>query len=180
MFRRDIVALFSLVILAAVNQQGCQQIPRDALELKPETLRLRQLQTRRFDTTDEKMLLSAAGGVLQDLGFTIEHSEPQVGIVVASKDRSAIQPAEVVGAVLLAVLIGVVTPIDKNQKIRASLVTKPAGTDAQRTLLRATFQRIVWNTQGQVTKAESLEDPELYQQFFQKLSQAIFLHAHDL
>ena len=46
-------------------------IPRDAMALSPESLRDRQLQTRIFETADEKMLLTASAAVLQDLGYTI-------------------------------------------------------------------------------------------------------------
>jgi hypothetical protein len=159
---------------------GCQQgVPREALLLPPESLQQRQLQTRRFDTLDEARLLAAAAGVLQDLGFTIDDSETAVGLVVASKERDATEAGQVAGAIVMAVLFGVYMPTDKNQKIRASLVSRPVGDD-QSTSVRVTFQRIVWNTQGQVSKIEGLNDPVLYQQFFERMSQAVFLDAHEL
>jgi len=46
--------------------------------------------------------------------------------------------------------------------------------------VRVTFQRIVWDEQGRVSRSESLEDPELYQEFFFKLSKAVFLEAHGI
>jgi hypothetical protein len=170
-----------LLFISAIILFGCaKKIPKEALQLTPESLKLRQLQTRRFDSKDEKVLLAAGAGVLQDLGFTLDESEPELGIIVASKDRSAVETGQVIGAVILMALTGVPIPWDKKQKIRASLVTRPAGTDDESTLVRVTFQRIVWNTQGQISKTEPLDEPEFYQEFFARLSKAVFLDAHEL
>jgi hypothetical protein len=54
------------------------------------------------------------------------------------------------------------------------------GTNNDNILVRVTFQRIVWDTRNQVTKTESLNEPNLYQEFFEKLSKAVFLDAHEL
>lgn len=157
---------------------GCtKSIPPEALALSPESLQFRQLQTRRFDTLDEAQLLSASAAVLQDLGFSIDDSEPAVGLIVGSKDRDATNAGQVAGAIVMAVLLGVNTPIDKNQKIRVSLVTRPLD-QAEATNVRVTFQRTVWNNQGQITTIESLGDPQIYQEFFDKLAQSVFLEAH--
>jgi hypothetical protein len=126
------------------------------------------------------MLLSASAAVLQDLGFNLDDSETKLGLVVASKDRDATEAGQIVGAVLAAVLLGVVVPIDEKQKIRASLVTKPFGDSGDTTAVRVTFQRVVWNTEGRVSKSEALEDPELYREFFSKLSKSVFLEAHEI
>jgi hypothetical protein len=167
-----------LLLATSLLVSGCaNHIPKEALELKQESLQLRQLQTRSFETREEKKLLSSGASVLQDLGFSIDESESPLGVIVGSKDRDAVETGQVVGAVMVAVLFGVSTPIDKNQKIRASLVTRPLD---KKTNLRVTFQRVVWNTQGQVSRTESIEDPKIYQEFFEKLSKAVFLEAHEI
>ncbi len=146
--------LLPAVILAVglVLVAGCEQtIPKDALQLTPESLAQRQAQTRRFDTTDEAMLLSASAAVLQDLGFNLDESETKLGLVVASKNRDATEAGQVIGAILIAALIGASVPIDKTQKIRASLVTKPFGETGTQMSVRITFQRIVWNDLGHVS-----------------------------
>jgi hypothetical protein len=70
--------------------------------------------------------------------------------------------------------------VDKKQTMRASVVTRPIGEQKKYIAVRVTFQRIVWNTQGQVTKAESIIDPAVYQEFFDKLSKAIFLEGQEI
>lgn len=167
-----------LFVALSLIVSGCAQtIPKEALQLRPESMQLRQLQTRSFDTGDEKKLLTAGASVLQDLGFAIDESETKLGVIVGSKDRDAMEAGQVAGAVMMAVLFGVAMPIDQNQKIRASLVTRPT---SKKTNLRVTFQRVVWNTQGQISRTESIEDEKIYQEFFEKLSKAVFLEANEI
>lgn len=172
-------AVLSAAILA-LCLSGCAttKIPKDALQLHPDSLKLRQLQTRSFETNDEAKLIAAASGVIQDLGFSLDESEVGLGVLVASKERDATEAGQVVGSIAMAILFGARTPVDKVQKIRISVVTAPL--DENRTRLRATFQRIVWNDQGQVSKTESLEDEALYAEFFEKLSKSVFLEANEI
>lgn len=175
--------LFVTAVLAVglLVVAGCQQkIPKEALQLTQESLAQRQAQTRRFDTSDEIMLLSASAAVLQDLGFNLDESETRLGLIVASKDRDATEAGQVIGAIFIAALFGASVPIDKTQKIRASLVTRPFGESGDKTAVRVTFQRIVWNNQGRVSKTEALTEPEIYQEFFAKLSKSVFLEAHKI
>lgn len=155
-----------------------QTVPKEALELTPESLQQRQSQTRRFETKDEKKLLTAGAQVLQDLGFNLEESETDLGVVCGSKERDAVEAGQVAGAVFMAVMFGVNMPIDQNQKIRVSLITRSTGN--KETAARVTFQRVVWNNRGQVSTTEPLDEPKLYQEFFDKLSQSVFLTAQEI
>lgn len=169
----------ALSIVLAGILAGCASIPQDILQLSPESLEERQLQTRRFETGDEAKLLSASATLLQDLGFTITKSVTSLGVITASKDRSAVEAGQVALAVLLSILAQQNVPYDETQKMRVSVVTQPLG-DGKSTAVRVTFQRIVWNTHKQISKREQLNDSEIYQEFFSKLSKAVFLEAHQL
>ncbi len=168
----------SLLIIGLFLIVGCQTIPKDALTLSPESLAERQMQTRKYETTDEGKILAACAGLLQDMGFNIDESETNLGLIVASKQRSAENAGQIVAAVIIAALGGGAMPVDKEQKMRASVVTRPIGENY--IAVRVTFQRIVWNTHGQVTKSESINDPGVYQEFFEKLSKAIFLEGQEI
>ena len=175
MRRFTVILMLSCVFLFG-SLIGCQTIPKDALTLSPESLKERQLQTRKYETTDESTILSACAALLQDMGLNFDESETELGVLVASKMRSAVSAGQQVAAVVVALLVGSTMPTDKEQQMRASIVTRPVGEN--HITVRVTFQRIVWNTQGQVSVREGLTDPEIYQEFFDKLSKSIFLEAH--
>ena len=166
-----------LFFISMLLMTGCQTIPKDALSLSPESLAQRQMQTRKYEMKDEAKILAACAGLLQDMGFNIDESETKLGLISSSKMRSAKNAGQITLAILVAAMGGGAMPIDKEQKMRASVVTRPAGEQGEYIVVRVTFQRIVWNTRGQVTKSESLTDPQIYQEFFDKLSKSIFLEA---
>ena len=171
----------SWIVALCMALLACQPtIPKEALQLTPESLQRRQAQTRLFDTADEPAILSASAAVLQDLGFNLDESETDLGVIVTSKERDATEVRQVVGAILVGVLFGVNQPWDKTQKIRVSLVTRPVGDPGSRIAVRITFQRLVWNTNNQLSKIEAIDDASIYQEFFDKLSKSVFLEAHGI
>lgn len=231
-------------LLCAAVLTGCgPDIPRDALQLSPESLRSRQIQTRRFDTTDKAAMLTAATGVLQDLGFSLEEVEVPLGVLVGSKKREATSPTQFAGALILAALGGDSVPVDSHQVIRVSMVMRDSGAAAPRkslseaelklirsdveksvaaalrkhhsrevsdsvarqaadnavtrlgqdldsllavqtgsgeSVVRVTFQRLIFDTAGGITLAEQINDPAIYREFYEKLSKSVFLEAHEI
>lgn len=121
--------------------------------------------------------MQASASVLQDLGFTIEESETKLGVIAGAKSRDATSAGQVVGMVVVAALGGRMA-IDKVQHIRASVVSRAP--EPGYVNVRVTFQRTVINDQGQISRTEGLEDPVLYQEFFDKLSKSVFLQANDI
>jgi hypothetical protein len=83
----------------------------------------------------------------------------------------------VAGKVTMGSLFRVNVAIDETQKCRGSIVTKPSGEEIA---VRVSFQRIVWNENGQISRLERIDDPKIYQEFFDKLSKAVFLEAHEI
>lgn len=166
--------------VTVICMTGCGGIPKDALSMNKATLEDRQMQTRVFDTTDEAKILSSCSAVLQDLGFNLEESETPLGLIVASKDRDATSAGQVSAAVTMTVLFGTPCRYDKSQKIKASIVTSPKDKEKTSFAVRVTFQRVVWDNYGQITKLERLNEPEMYQGFFDKLSKSAFLEAQGI
>jgi len=177
------LVLFSFLLMASVYLAGCQQkgIPKEALMPTYVTTEQRSLQTRQYDTLNEKEILAATAGVLQDLGFTLEESETELGLITANKARDATESGQVAGAVFMTIMFGAGHFVhDKEQKIRVSVVTKKALDGSKKTSVRVTFQRLIWDNRGILTKMETLEDPEMYQGFFEKLSKAVFLEGNKI
>ena len=167
-----------LIAFLFLTLVSCQpSIPKDALRLSPESLRDRQIQSRVFETDDEKKLLIASAALLQDLGYNLDETEPECGVIVCSRDRDVTETGQVVGAVFAA-LLGAHVAIDKHQKVMASLVTRPISN--KQIAVRITFQHMVWNTDNILVKNEQINDPKIYEDFFSKLSKSVFLTAHDI
>jgi hypothetical protein len=165
------VALFLAAVICSIT--GCASgVPDNALQLSPETLEQRKLQTRRFDGIAEPEILSACAAVLQDLGFNLDESETELD-------------ARQIAAALLLEIVGWDMDTDEKQLIRASLVTRPADgfspEDPDNSFyVRITFQRVVWNSNNEVSRTERLDEPELYQGFFDRLSKSVFLEGHKI
>ena len=166
---------------------GCAaSLPKGFLKLPENYLEKRQLQMKQFDTAEEEKIVSAVAGVLQDLGFTLDDSETQLGLVAASKKSDATDAGQVAGAVFMDFLSALggthsnySANVDKAQQVKASVIVKPS-LETGKMLVRATFQRIVWNASGQVSRVETIVDPEIYQKFYEALSKSIFLEAQSI
>jgi len=84
----------------------------------------------------------------------------------------------------MALLGGQAPPISKDQTIRVSLVVRPVrmsdGSPSQTEhFVRITVQRIVRRTDNSII-AQGLNDPELFQQFFERVSKSVFLEAQNI
>lgn len=167
-------------------------------QLTAESNQNRAMQTRFFETSNDAELLSASAAVLQDLGFQVEESVREVGFLRASKERSAREYGQDIRRFLVALVTvplalfeagPVILPVDIHQQIAAVLVARPSNLDRTNHEVRIMFYRTIWKGEGMVGRGavppgiqtmEMLRDATLYQQFFAKLSKAVFLEAFTL
>ena len=184
--------LIWLTVMALIVAGCGSSLPKHLLRLTPDTLQNRVLQTRKYEGISETDLLSASTGVIQDLGFIIDESEINLGLIVGSKLRDAPPDAtqrvvQVLGtiAAIMAALGGAenvdVPAVDDYQKLWASIVIRPTSEDHNKIhYVRVTFQRIVWNTDDEIDRMQSLDEPEMYQKFFDLLSKSVFLEGQKI
>jgi hypothetical protein len=128
--------------------------PPEAFAFAPISQAEREMQTRVFATDDGAAVLAACIAVLQRHGFVPEDQDHALGVIVAVKD------GEDAGG---------------RTRLRASLVTQPAGEFSLETGLRVTFQRLAWNERGRETKREAVRAPAEYAGFFEEVSAALAL-----
>jgi hypothetical protein len=179
------------IVLLLALLTGCLQTaaPHELFQLSPESLQNRAMQTRLFETDNALELLSASAATLQDLGFQVEESVKEVGFLRAAKERSAREYGQYIGRVFVFLLsLGhALMPVDLHQKVAATLITRPLNRDGTRQEVRIIFYRVVWKGDGQgdstyippgEQRMEMVRDPRIYQQFFAKLSKAVFLEPH--
>lgn len=183
MLRRP-VAISLLLLCLALPACKTTSVDRqvEALTLSADARARREANSRRFETTDERMIQSACAAVLQDLGFTMENSSVGTGLLVASKDRDAVEAQQVAGQMFLAVLVaalgGTPDPVwERDQRIRISVVTRPQKSSI---VVSASVQRVIRNTKNQISRVETINEPTIHQYFFDRLSQSVFLEAHEI
>ena len=121
--------------------------------------------------------MSASAGVLQDLGFVIYESETQLGLITGSKQSDAKVEAGWYLRIPGRNVIG--DGLDNYQKFWASVVIRPISkNDETAHDVSVSFLRIVWDASDVVIKREILDEPEMYQEFFDRLSKSVFLEGH--
>jgi len=185
-----------VVFVVMLFVSGCNTMatPESFFELSPTANKEKALQTRYFETSNYHELVSASAAVLQDLGFQVEESEPEVGLLRAVKERSSREWGQEIGRVFVA-MIGMVgmkvvfIPVDLQQQIVATLTVFPVDNNPNRFGARIIFDRKIWKGEGSTGSAsippgqqrlEIINEPLIYQEFFSKLSKSVFLEAHQI
>ena len=174
-------------ILFCLVLSGCATTTRlDALKLSPDSLKNREIESRQFDTKNELQVLLATANVLQDMGFTLTEIENDLGVIVGSKERDATVPGQIAKAAFADILCAaagsssnMMAMTDAVQSVLVSCVTR-LNLEGNKVVVRVTFQRVIFNQMQQVSRLETINDPKIYQGFFEKLSKSIFLEANKI
>jgi len=138
-----LIKLLIFVSLASGILTACQTDSRQQiLSTDQSQVSLRSIQTRMFDTSDQSLTVRTIIATLQDLGFTIDKVDNDIGVVSATKAGSSL--------------------------LKLTVSSRKRGPD--QISVRASAQHNI----------SSVSDPKLYQQFFEALSKAMFLEAHQV
>lgn len=163
---------FNIILMSFVGLflVGCASAPQP----KMTQLQLRELQTRTFETADAKLVMKAMLNVLQDDGFVVKNAVMDLGLLSATKEVDLEDKRQSGWVKFFAGDEAVYT---KNMEMEASANVTILGKQAQ---VRVNFQKKVYNNKGAVEKIESIQDAEYYQDFFSKVSKAIFIQSEGI
>ncbi len=145
------------------------------------------IQSKNFENVNLEMALTSGVNVLQDMGFSINNTDLDLGLITAEKKVDAKDKVGITLAVTTSILSALsgsyggnsMKDISKEQLIKVSLVAtyKKA---KKSTTLRINFHRIVWDMEGSIMRRELIEEPEIYREFYSKLSKSIFLEVNEV
>ena len=77
-----LLPVFALIVIIVVCQTDSRQ---QILAVDKSQVALRSVQSRVFDTSDRALTLRTIIATLQDLGFTVDKADNEIGIVSATK-----------------------------------------------------------------------------------------------
>jgi hypothetical protein len=172
-------------IFAAACLGACATSPHlrdDDLRLNESPLEVRSLQSRAFEAPSEQELLLATIAVLQDMEYNVERVESPLGVITASKVADADSTGEQFGLFMVDLMCALVAgdcqamdTASDEQMIMLTFVVQPSLANTDEFVARVTLQRVVYDTQSRVTLREPIQEPEMYQQIFDRLAKSIFL-----
>ncbi|HSB80786.1 MAG TPA: hypothetical protein VLM91_18545 [Candidatus Methylomirabilis sp.] len=169
------------IVMTLVLLGGCAPSASTLLTLPEDSLAQRQLQTRHFETNAEERVLAACTTVLQDMGFQIDETSPRLGVLLASKvrDTNLLRPEARLAATVLSLGILSGLAVDQPTKIEVGIVTRRVGQAEERVSVRAVFRKTPLPPNGPRGMSQTITQHEIYTQFFDSLSKALFLEARE-
>lgn len=149
-------AIISLVLILLA---GCAAAPKE----QKTSLQLQAFQSRDFETT-QKIAFASVMSVFQDLGYAIGSADFDTGFITAqSPTQQTFVP-----------FVG-----QKMTHVKATAFVEPMGT--KRTKIRLNYVLSAQTSSGYGMKGEKeipLEEPEKYQDSFEKIQKAIFVREN--
>lgn len=149
------------IALASAAISSCQTTgtATDALVGASGSVEKRQIESRIFEVSDDKLLIRTIVATLQDFGFEIRESNLAAGLVSGSKSQKDGR------------FYGI------NSDVRVTIATTQV---INRTsTVRANFQKIIPSHDPRLYRTEPILDATLYQNFFNSVEQSLFLMRNE-
>ncbi|MDF2549405.1 MAG: hypothetical protein K0S07_472 [Chlamydiales bacterium] len=163
------LGLAGLTLLTVV---GCA--PHDDSEPVLSQMELRQIQTKSFNSVDMKNVMKVMLSVLQDDGYIVKNANLDLGLISATKEMSVESRKE---KTLSLMVNGEQARWKKNAQIEVSATVNSFGSDVK---VRVNFQKKVIDNIGAPVSVDQVLDPEMYLDFFNKVSKGLFIEGEGL
>ena len=157
------------VIAALLALSACATAPRNDLttaSIPPGTTRT---ESRDLAVDDPRPVVAAAVDNLRNMGYEIDPSAGDGRTVVAWKTEDIASAGRGNPELILAFLGD--GPIAKEHKVRASFTVATQPPPERGVCADIAFQRITWDTAGDIMQVEPIDDLRLYEGIFARLSQ---------
>ena len=181
------VPLLGAVLVILLSGCATGKVPETALRLHESTLDVRSVQTRKLPAPSETTILTAAIAVLQDMEFNIDRIEKPLGVITASKLSDADDSGEKTGLFLLDLLCAAggsgncnnLSTAKDEQRLILTMVILPSLERSADYSVRVTLQRVIFDKEARVKVLERITAPDIYQDVFDNLRQALFIEVSE-
>jgi len=152
---------------------------REQIWLSDESqVKIRSAQSRVFDTTDRQRMLSVILSTLQDLDFKVEVLDEELGIV---SGRKYVENEQVYGGDVSYVLYqpDALLVLNRNYRTWGPFYNRSNLVRVTVTVRKRNETQLVVRASAQFY-LRAVEEPDLYQQFFRTVEQALFLQGQSV
>ncbi|WP_244136417.1 hypothetical protein [Burkholderia sp. BCC0405] len=132
---------------------------------------LRMLSDRSYADATQARVLDAVAGVLRAQGYAPVTVDRDSGLVEAGRSDTLIPKWRQLLRGALKARIGMLPTKPDHERV-AAIVTVRAGRDAHAAIVRARFDRTVWDSAGD-SRTKTVLEPEYYQAFFTEVDKAM-------
>jgi hypothetical protein len=170
--------LFLALILPAVGCASAGGVQPAGLH---SAVALRSVQTRSYEATTREAVLRALVDTMQDEGFRITRTEPELGLLMAEKD-SLSKPGlgkRALRAYVAAATYGIAGNFwhEERTVLEAAAHVSEADGGAK---VRFTLQTSVFRANGRPLRTGPIEDVHAYQALFARLDKSLYLQREGL
>jgi len=137
-------------------------------------LQIREIQTREFDTQDTKLVMKSVMNVLQDEGFIVKNAVMDIGLLNAEKH---VDIENKFSSFCLTLMEGKDARWCKQTVLEASANVSEFGC---KTRVRMNFQSKTFDNFGCPKEITTIQDPQFYMNFFDKVSKGIFIQEQNI
>ncbi|KAG8154716.1 hypothetical protein BFF94_003885 [Burkholderia catarinensis] len=141
----------------------------DLTDTEQQTLRM--LSDRRYADATQARTLDAVAGVLRAQGYAPVTVDRDSGLVEAGRSDTLIPKWRQLLRGALKARIGMLPTKPDHERV-AAVVTVRAGREAHVAIVRARFDRTVWDSAGD-SRTKTVTEPEYYQAFFTDVDKAM-------